>query len=172
MSPLNIEIGSSSHSAYDLRSHMSDAVVTHTLAILVANEPGVLARVIGLFSGRGYNIESLTVAEVDHEGHRSRITIVTSGTPQVLDQIRAQLDRLVPVHRVSDLTDHGPIVERELALVKVAGVGEKRVEALRIAAGAGYLLALTGDIVTMPGLPREPAAWHVDLDDDGNVTGI
>ena len=103
------------------------------IAVLVDNEPGVLARVIGLFSGRGYNIESLTVTEVDVAEHLSRITIITSGTPQVLDQIRAQLDRLVPVHRVSDLTDHGPIVERELALVKVAGVGEKRVEALRIA---------------------------------------
>lgn len=102
-------------------------------AVLVDNEPGVLARVVGLFSGRGYNIQSLTVTEVDIERHISRITIVTSGTPQVLDQIRAQLERLVPVHRVSDLTDYGVSVERELALVKVAGLGEKRVEALRIA---------------------------------------
>ena len=97
------------------------------------NEPGVLARVIGLFSGRGYNIESLTVTEVDPREKLSRITIVTSGTPQVLEQIKAQLDRLVPVHRVSDLTLEGPHVERELALVKVAGIGEKRVESLRIA---------------------------------------
>ena len=104
-----------------------------TFAVLVDNEPGVLARVIGLFSGRGYNIESLTVTEVDVEQHLSRITIVTSGSPQVLDQIRAQLERLVPIHRVSDLTDTGPYVERELALVKVSGVGDKRVEALRIA---------------------------------------
>jgi acetolactate synthase-1/3 small subunit len=112
---------------------MTREIEKRIFAVLVDNEPGVLARVIGLFSGRGYNIESLTVTEVDVAEHLSRITIITSGTPQVLDQIRAQLDRLVPVHRVSDLTDHGPIVERELALVKVAGVGEKRVEALRIA---------------------------------------
>jgi acetolactate synthase-1/3 small subunit len=105
----------------------------HTIAVLVDNEPGVLARVIGLFSGRGYNIESLTVAEVDHEGARSRITIVTSGTPMVIEQIKAQLGRLVPVHHVNDLTIEGPSVERELALVKVRGAGEKRIESLRIA---------------------------------------
>ncbi len=133
MSPLNIEKGSSSHSAYDLRSHMSDAVETHTLAVLVTNEAGVLARVIGLFSGRGYNIESLTVAEVDHAGGRSRITIVTSGTPQVINQIKMQLERMVPVHEVSDLTVEGPFVSRELALIKVVAKGEHRVEALRIA---------------------------------------
>jgi acetolactate synthase-1/3 small subunit len=133
MSPLNIEKGSSSHSAYDLRSHMSDTVETHTLAVLVENEPGVLARVIGLFSGRGYNIESLTVAEVDHTGRRSRITIVTSGTPQVINQIKMQLERMVPVHEVSDLTVEGPFVSRELALIKVVAKGEHRVEALRIA---------------------------------------
>ncbi len=130
---LNIEQGSTSHSAYDLRSHMSDAIETHTLAILVENEPGVLARVIGLFSGRGYNIESLTVAEVDHGGHRSRITIVTSGTPQVINQIKMQLGRMVPVHEVADLTVEGPFVSRELALIKVVAKGEHRVEALRIA---------------------------------------
>ncbi|MBF9036480.1 acetolactate synthase small subunit [Rhodobacterales bacterium HKCCE2091] len=133
MSALKIEKGASSHSAYDLRSHMSEVVETHTLAVLVANEAGVLARVIGLFSGRGYNIDSLTVAEVDHEGHRSRITIVTSGTPQVIEQIKAQLGRLVPVHDVHDLTVEGPSVSRELALFKVKGTGEHRVEALRIA---------------------------------------
>jgi acetolactate synthase-1/3 small subunit len=133
MSPLNIEQGSSSHSAYDLRSHMSDEVETHTLAVLVQNEAGVLARVIGLFSGRGYNIESLTVAEVDHEGGRSRITIVTSGTPQVINQIKMQLERMVPVHEVADLTVEGPFVSRELALIKVVAKGEHRVEALRIA---------------------------------------
>ncbi len=105
----------------------------HTIAVLVDNEPGVLARVIGLFSGRGYNIESLTVAEVSHEEGFSRITIVTSGTPMIIEQIKAQLSRLVPVHNVSDLTLEGPSVERELALVKVAGTGEKRVESLRIA---------------------------------------
>ncbi len=104
-------------------------------AVLVDNEPGVLARVIGLFSGRGYNIESLTVTEVDPAAHLSRITIVSSGTPQVLDQIHAQLDRLVPVTRVSDLTNEypGAYVDRETALVRVVGSGEKRVEALRIA---------------------------------------
>jgi len=106
---------------------------SRTIAALVDNEPGVLARVIGLFSGRGYNIESLTVTEVDRNKHLSRITVVTSGTPQVLEQIKAQLDRLVPVHGVSDLTLQGPHVARELALVKVVGSGEKRVEALRIA---------------------------------------
>ncbi len=105
----------------------------HTIAVLVDNEAGVLARVIGLFSGRGYNIESLTVAEVDPKEQLSRITIVTSGTPMIIEQIKAQLGRLVPVHKVSDLTIEGPAVSRELALVKVAGVGEKRVEALRIA---------------------------------------
>ena len=112
---------------------MSDEVETHTLAVLVTNEAGVLARVIGLFSGRGYNIESLTVAEVDHAGGRSRITIVTSGTPQVINQIKMQLERMVPVHEVSDLTVEGPFVSRELALIKVVARGEHRVEALRIA---------------------------------------
>ncbi len=105
----------------------------HTIAVLVDNEAGVLARVIGLFSGRGYNIESLTVAEVDHAAHTSRVTIVTSGTPDVIEQIQAQLRRLVPVHRVVDWTLEKPGIEREMALVKVAGTGEKRVEALRMA---------------------------------------
>ena len=133
MSPLQIKKGSSSHSAYNLRPSFSDVSERHTLAVLVENEPGVLARVIGLFSGRGYNIDSLTVAEVDHKGHLSRITIVTTGTPQVIEQIKAQLGRIVPVHDVHDLTVEGPSVERELALLKVAGEGEKRVEALRLA---------------------------------------
>jgi acetolactate synthase I/III small subunit len=105
----------------------------HTIALLVDNEAGVLARVIGLFSGRGYNIESLTVAETDPSNLRSRITIVTSGTPMVIEQIKAQLSRLVPVYKVSDLTIKGPFVERELALIKVSGKGEPRVESLRIA---------------------------------------
>jgi acetolactate synthase-1/3 small subunit len=105
----------------------------HTLSILVDNEAGVLGRITGLFSARGYNIESLTVADVSADHALSRITIVTSGPPRVIDQIVAQLDRLVPVHSVTDLTDLGPHVERELALVKVAGTGEKRVEALRLA---------------------------------------
>lgn len=108
-------------------------IETHTIVVTVDNEPGVLARVIGLFAGRGYNIESLTVAEVDAAKALSRITIVTSGTPQIIEQIKAQLRRLVPVHKVSDLTVEGPSVERELALVKVVANGEKRVESLRIA---------------------------------------
>lgn len=110
-----------------------------TLALIVDNEPGVLARVIGLFSGRGYNIESLTVSETEHEKHLSRITIVTRGTRHIVEQIKSQLDRIVPVHRVVDLTraagedgETGPI-ERELAIVKVAGEGDRRMEALRLA---------------------------------------
>jgi acetolactate synthase I/III small subunit len=105
----------------------------HTISVMVDNEPGVLARVIGLFSGRGYNIESLTVAEVNLDENLSRITVVTSGTPMIIEQIKAQLTRLVPVHKVADLTLDGPHVERELALVKVNGKGNSRVEALRIA---------------------------------------
>jgi len=111
----------------------SKEVNRHTIAVLVDNEPGVLARVIGLFSGRGYNIESLTVAETDHAAGLSRITVVTSGTPMIIEQIKAQLGRLVPVHKVADLTLEGAHVERELALIKVVGKGEKRVESLRIA---------------------------------------
>jgi acetolactate synthase-1/3 small subunit len=133
MSALKIKKGSSSHSAYNLRPTFSDVVEKHTLAVLVENEPGVLARVIGLFSGRGYNIDSLTVAEVDHTGHLSRITIVTSGTPQVIEQIKAQLGRIVSVHDVHDLTVEGKSVERELAMFKVVGTGDKRVDALRLA---------------------------------------
>ena len=110
-----------------------DAASSHTISVLVDNEPGILARVVGLFSGRGYNIESLTVAETDPSQNLSRITIVTAGTPMVIEQIKAQLDRLVPVHKVHDLTMEGPHIERELALVKVKGTGEKRVEALRLA---------------------------------------
>lgn len=112
---------------------------THVLAVIVDNEPGVLARVIGLFSGRGYNIESLTVSETSHDNKVSRITVVSSGTLQVLDQIKKQLERMVPVHRVVDLTlnaelnGHEKPIERELAMVKVAGLGENRVEAMRLA---------------------------------------
>ena len=117
--------------AYDL--HYDEEVVEkRTLAAIVDNEPGVLARVVGLFSARGYNIESLTVAEVDRGSHMSRITIVTSGTRHILEQIQAQLLRLVPVARVIDITNSPAGIERELALVKVAGIGDKRVEALRI----------------------------------------
>lgn len=116
-----------------MRGSTVDTVESHTIAVLVDNEAGVLARVVGLFSGRGYNIESLVVAEVDTEERLSRITLVTYGTPMVIDQIKAQLERLVPVHKVMDLTVDGPSVERELALIKVRGTGEKRVESLRIA---------------------------------------
>lgn len=133
MSPLKIKKGTSKHSAYDLRDYHEQTIERHTLAVIVDNEAGVLARVIGLFSGRGYNIESLTVAEIDHTGHRSRITVVTTGTPSVIEQIKAQLGRIVPVHEVHDLTSEGPAVERELALFKVSGQGDKRVEALRLA---------------------------------------
>jgi acetolactate synthase-1/3 small subunit len=133
MSALKIKKGTSRHSAYDLRDYHEKGIERHTLAVVVDNEAGVLARVIGLFSGRGYNIESLTVAEIDQTGHRSRITVVTTGTPSVIEQIKAQLGRLVPVYEVHDLTAEGPSVERELALFKVSGGGEKRVEALRLA---------------------------------------
>lgn len=122
----------STGSAYFLDTTKA-AVETHMLAVIVDNEPGVLARVIGLFSGRGYNIESLTVSETQHEAHVSRITIVTTGTPNVIEQIKHQLERMVPVHSVEDLTVAGNSIARELAMVKVAGKGEKRVEALRLA---------------------------------------
>jgi acetolactate synthase-1/3 small subunit len=121
----------------------------HTLSVLVDNEPGVLARVIGLFSGRGYNIDSLTVSETEHAQHLSRITVVTTGTPMVLTQIKHQLDRLVPVRSVRDLTMEGRPIERELALVKVAGTGDRRVEALQLAHAyeAAVIDATTGHFV-------------------------
>src|SRR6266567_1114201 len=112
---------------------VAQVIETHTLAVIVDNEPGVLARVIGLFSGRGYNIDSLTVSETEHAKHLSRITIVTRGTPMVIEQIKNQLDRLVPIHRVVDLSAAGPSIERELAMVKVRGKGDNRMEALRLA---------------------------------------
>ena len=120
------------------QSHYSDAPASslparHTLSILVDNEPGVLARVAGLFSGRGYNIESLTVSETEHEKGLSRITVVTMATPKVLLQIKLQLERLIPVHKVHDLTAEGRALERELALIKVGGTGEQRAETLRLA---------------------------------------
>src|SRR4051812_44685201 len=122
---------------HDTKVKPSNEVERHTLTVLVDNEAGVLARVAGLFSGRGYNIESLTVAEVDAVGRTSRITIVTSGTPQVIEQIESQLRRLVPTHRVTNWTDtrngQKAGIEREMALIKVAGIGDKRVEALRMA---------------------------------------
>jgi acetolactate synthase-1/3 small subunit len=118
---------------HDTKIKLSDEIESHTLTVLVDNEAGVLARVVGLFSGRGYNIESLTVAEVDPMARTSRITIVTSGTPQVIEQIEAQLRRLVPTHKVTNWTSADTGIEREMALVKVSGTGEKRVEALRMA---------------------------------------
>ena len=118
---------------HDTKIRLSDEIERHTLTVLVDNEAGVLARVVGLFSGRGYNIESLTVAEVDATARTSRITIVTSGTPDVIEQIEAQLRRLVPPHRVTNGTSQEGGIEREMALVKVSGAGEKRVEALRMA---------------------------------------
>jgi acetolactate synthase I/III small subunit len=133
MNALNIKKGATSHSAYDLRDPNTTVIETHTLAVVVDNESGVLARIIGLFSARGYNIDSLTVAEVDHTGHRSRITVVTRGTPSVIVQIKSQLERMVVVHEVHDLTAEGPAVQRELALLKVAGQGAARVEALQLA---------------------------------------
>ena len=116
-----------------LQPVVAPAAPAHTISVLVANEPGILARVVGLFSGRGYNIESLTVAETDVKKSQSRITIVTKGTPMVIEQIKAQLDRLVPVYRVRDLSVEGPHIERELALVKVKSTGDKRAEAMQLA---------------------------------------
>jgi acetolactate synthase-1/3 small subunit len=119
-------------SAYSLETH-AEKSEAHTLTVLVDNEPGVLARVIGLFSGRGYNIDSLTVSETEHEAHLSRITILTSGPPMVIEQIQHQLERLVPIHSVTDLTVLGNPLERELAMVKVAGKGKQHAEAQAIA---------------------------------------
>src|SRR5450631_2357202 len=148
-------------SQHSTQSHYPTATITqkveaHTLSVVVDNEPGVLARVIGLFSGRGYNIDSLTVSETEHEKHLSRITVVTAGTPMVIEQIKHQLERMVPVHRVVDLTLLGDGIERELVLVKVAGSGEKRVESLRLAETFGastidatltsFVFSLTGEV--------------------------
>src|ERR1700755_3486599 len=121
-------------SAYFLEER-HDPNETHKLSVLGANGPGVLARVIGLFSGRGYNIDSLTVSETESQKHLSRITIVTTGTPMVIEQIKHQLDRMIPVYRVVDMTITGRSIERELAMVKVRGGGDNRVEALRLGAG-------------------------------------
>ncbi len=125
-----------------MKSHYNDPATVQlierrTLCVLVDNEPGVLARIAGLFSGRGYNIESLTVSETEHEKHVSRITVITSGTSSILEQIKSHLERLVPVHRVIDLTQMGASIERELVLVKVVGKGDHRVEALRLAQAFG-----------------------------------
>jgi len=148
--------------AYPLSPYSSpqarSSAESHTLSVLVDNEPGVLARVVGLFSGRGFSIESLTVAEVAHETHLSRITIVTSGTPEYIEQIRHQLERLVPVHSVTDLTLAVRAIERELAMVKVRGKGEHRVEALRLAEAfrAKVIDATTESFVfELTGAPRK-----------------
>lgn len=146
----------------------SEAVERHTLSVLVDNEAGILARIAGLFSARGYNIESLTVADVSQDLSVSRITVVTSGSPHVIEQILAQLERLVPVHKVTDLTAFGPHVERELALIKVAGTGEHRIEAMRLAdiyrarvldaTTSSFVFELTGGtekVNTFIGLMRE-----------------
>jgi acetolactate synthase-1/3 small subunit len=111
----------------------TQTVVRHTLSVLVDNEPGILARIVGLFAARGFNIDSLTVSETEHDKGLSRITVVTVATPKVLLQIKLQLERLIPVHKVHDLTAEGKALERELALVKVASTGEPRAEALRLA---------------------------------------
>jgi acetolactate synthase-1/3 small subunit len=123
----------------------------HVLTVMVDNEAGILAKIAGLFTARGYNIDSLTVADITDEHDVSRITIVTHGPPEIIDQIHAQLERLVPVHKVTDLTEVGPYVERELALIKVAGTGDARVEALRLA----DLTGTPDKINTFVGLMRE-----------------
>ena len=146
------------------------AATRHTIAVLVDNEPGILARVVGLFSGRGYNIESLTVAETDAAEHRSRITVVTTGTPMVIEQIKAQLERLVPVHRVNDLTVLGEPVERELVLIKVVGKGEHRLEALRLAQAFGARTVdatLTSFIFELTGLTDEVERFIKVMTDAG-----
>jgi acetolactate synthase-1/3 small subunit len=129
----NADVSTTPSTSHYPAATLSEKVESHTLSVIVDNEPGVLARVIGLFSGRGYNIDSLTVSETEHQKHLSRITIVTRGTPMVIEQIKNQLDRLVPIHRVVDMTLAGPAIQRELAMIKVRGKGEPRVEALRLA---------------------------------------
>lgn len=150
-----------------------------TIAVLVENEAGILARVVGLFSGRGYNIESLTVSETEHEAHVSRITIVTTGTAQVIDQIRHQLERLVPVHEVIDLTEQGEALERELVLLKVVGKGDQRVEALRLASAFGARTldaSLTSFVFELTGTTEEIERFLRIMTDVGLVevtrTGI
>ncbi len=147
MSELQITAGTSRKSAYDLRLSRESDTETHTLSVLVDNEAGVLARVIGLFSGRGYNIESLTVTEVDHTGHLSRITIVTTGRAHIIEQIKSQLERLIPVHDVMDLTVEGHSIERELALLKVRSTGDGAATALQAAEEFGASCVSSNDDV-------------------------
>jgi acetolactate synthase-1/3 small subunit len=130
---MNAQTPAAALSPYSSSNGKASAIETHTLSVLVDNEPGVLARVVGLFSGRGYNIESLTVAEVAHAQAQSRITIVTTGAPATIEQISHQLERIVPIHRVTDLSLLGNSLERELAMIKVRGKGENRTEAMRLA---------------------------------------
>ena len=114
-------------SAYSIPTK-SGKLDTHIFVVWVDNEAGVLARVVGLFSGRGYNIESLAVAEVDQAKNISRITIVTTGTPQVIDQIKLQLKKLVPVHKVADFKrEDKKVIFKEMALLKVVG-NKKKIE--------------------------------------------
>ena len=144
-------------SAYSLEKR-EEKPETHTMSVLVDNEPGVLARVIGLFSGRGYNIDSLTVSETEHEAHLSRITIVTSGPPMVIEQIQHQLEKLVPIHSVTDLTVIGNPIERELAMVKVAGKGAKHAEAQRLAETLRKEVTSVAKIPIEGGVADDPAA--------------
>ncbi len=166
------------NSAYFM-SDAVEAVRRHTLAVIVDNEPGVLARIAGMFSARGYNIDSLTVSETEHEAHLSRLTIVTSGPERIIEQIKSQLERLVPVHRVVDLTVTGDALERELALIKVVGTGDARVEALRLASafGARTLDAtLTSFVFEMTGTTEDVERFIKLMGDVGRVevcrTGI
>ena len=149
MNELNLKAGSSRKSAYDLRKARSSEAETHTFSILVDNEAGVLARIVGLFAGRGFNIESLTVTEVDHTGHRSRITVVSTATDDVIQQIRAQVEAVIPVHEIVDLTKDGPSIERELALHLMDADGRGRELALEAAEefGARLLETDTGQLV-------------------------
>jgi acetolactate synthase I/III small subunit len=133
---MNAPVPAQPGSAYTIAASTAP-VNRHTLSVFVDNEPGVLHRIVGMFSARGYNIDSLTVSETSHEAHISRITIVTQGTNATIEQIKAQLSRLVPVHSVTDLTTSGPSIERELALVKVVAAGDMRVESLRLAQAFG-----------------------------------
>ncbi len=182
MAELQITKGTSRKSAYDLRNPDPDGVEYHTLAVIVDNEAGVLARVIGLFSGRGYNIESLTVAEVDHKRHKSRITIVTSGTPSVINQIEAELSRLVPVYSVSDLTRDGFAVEREMALLKLGGPKPQRDEAQALAKAAhakivaespnSFILEYSGSTEEIDGLADKMRAFGLKEIARTGVVGI
>ncbi len=155
-----------------MNAEISNLERHHTIAILVDNEPGVLARVIGLFAGRGYNIESLTVSEIDAIKGYSRITIVTSGTEMVIEQIKALLARLVPVHKVEDLSLEGPCLERELALVKILNLGEQRIEALRIAdmfRARAVDSTLESFVFELTGSPRKIDAFIELMDGLGEI---